>query len=603
MESALWELAGEGAPDDVVSVIARLHEDSPPPPGLTIVARFGLIVTARIRRADLPRVRELVASMKRPQDYAPAPADEGEDEADDDVQPRPSDIRRGSGPPTGRGVVVAHLDWGFDFAHPAFRTADGRTRLLALWDQGGAYDPARPNRYGFGRIYLRDEIDRALATPNPYRALGYRWYTSDRGSGSHGTHTFGISAGGGCDGLPPGLAPDADLVFVDLTTRTRQGPQPLGSSTDLLEGCAFADEIAGERPLVINTSLGRQAGQHDGLTLTETALDHFVSCRAGRAIAMSCGNYYAKSAHAQLTILPGETRRLGLRLAPGSRKAELDLWYPRVDRLVFRLEGPEGLSVGPVGPNERGDLAHGGRPAARLYHRSDDPNNGDNQVSLYVYAAAPPGAWRLSIEGQSVGDGRIHAWVERDPAGASRLAFADPDVDPSATVGTICNGFSTIAVAALRPPFGRTRAGPLLQLRSDARRALQPADPGRPRLQDPERAVAPARRDRRAGRQPDVRHQHGRAACRRGHCPDVRGRPPAALDRRGTGAARRHRRAGAGGQPAQAWSRLSRQRSRGRRRSRRVADTAFGEAAGRGAGPSSAAAASFRAGERNVRVR
>ncbi|HEV2817121.1 MAG TPA: S8 family serine peptidase [Allosphingosinicella sp.] len=459
MESALWELAGEGAPDDEVSVIARLHEDSPPPPGLTIVARFGPIVTARIRRGDLSRVRGLVASMKRPQDYGPAPADEGEDEADEDLQPRPGDIRRGSGPPTGRGVVVAHLDWGFDFAHPAFRKADGRTRLLALWDQGCAYDPARPNRFGFGRIYLRDEIDRALAAPNPYRALGYRWWTSDRGNGSHGTHTFGISAGGGCEGLPPGLAPDADLVFVDLTTRSRQGPQPLGSSTDLLEGCAFADEIAGERPLVINTSLGRQAGQHDGLTLTEYALEHFVTCRAGRAIAMSCGNYYAKSAHAQLTILPGETRRLGLRLAPGSRKAELDLWYPRIDRLAFRLEGPEGLATGLVGPGDRDDLNHGGRPAARLYHRSDDPNNGDNQVSLYVYAAAPPGEWRLSIEGQSVGDGRIHAWVERDPAGASRLAFADPDVDPSATVGTICNGFSTIAVAAYDPHSGGREPG------------------------------------------------------------------------------------------------------------------------------------------------
>jgi subtilisin family serine protease len=459
VESALWELAGEGRPDDEVSVIVRLHEGSSPPPELRVVARFGLIVTARILRRDIADTRNRVASMKRPQAYSPAPILDGADEGAGDLQPGIGDQRRTPGLPTGQGVIVAHLDWGLDFAHPAFRTADGRTRLLALWDQGCAYDPAFPNRYGFGRIYLREEIDRALAASDPHAALGYRWWTSDRGNGSHGTHTLGISAGTAADGLPAGLAPDADLVFVDLTTRTQRGSQPLGSSTDLLEGCDFADWIAGDRPLVINASLGRQAGQHDGLTLTEQALDHFVSCRAGRAIAMSCGNYYGKAAHAQLTILPGEKRRLGLQLALGNRASELDLWYPRADRLSVGIEGPDGVRLRPLAPDERAELLHDGKVVGRLYHRRDDPNNGDNQVSLYFYGQAPAGWWQLEIVGGSVGDGRIHAWVERDPAGTSRLRFVDSDVDPRTTVGTICNGFATLAVAAYDAHSGRREPG------------------------------------------------------------------------------------------------------------------------------------------------
>lgn len=36
---------------------------------------------------------------------------------------------------TGKGVIVAVIDSGIDFAHPDFRNADGTTRILSLWDQ------------------------------------------------------------------------------------------------------------------------------------------------------------------------------------------------------------------------------------------------------------------------------------------------------------------------------------------------------------------------------------------------------------------------------------------------------------------------------------
>src|SRR5262249_44520366 len=195
-----------------------------------------------------------VRSMKRARLYGPTlEPDRGLTDREGEfgeamLDARPSDQRRPDGDlPTGCRIAVAHIDWGVDFAHPDFRTADGKTRLLALWDQSSATDPQRPNRYGYGRIYERSDIDRALATADPYAALDYDPANSDPGGGSHGTNTLSISAGNGRSGGPVGLAPEADLIFVHLSTATAEGPALLGDSVALLEAFDFIPPVPGPR--------------------------------------------------------------------------------------------------------------------------------------------------------------------------------------------------------------------------------------------------------------------------------------------------------------------------------------------------------------------
>src|SRR5262249_14803016 len=151
------------------------------PENVRIVAQFGSIATCRLRRGDIPTVRRQpqVASMKRGvrysrpwpevQDTVPPSADaDGDNTATIDWV----DQRRPEGDlPTGAGTVVSHIDWGLDFCHPDFRNSDGSTRLLALWDQSCEFDPQRPNRYGYGRIYQPADINSALAAADPYTAL------------------------------------------------------------------------------------------------------------------------------------------------------------------------------------------------------------------------------------------------------------------------------------------------------------------------------------------------------------------------------------------------------------------------------------------------
>ena len=367
-----------------------------------------------------------------------------------DLQTGPTDLRRPEGElPDGKGVVVAHIDWGMDFAHPDFRKPDGSTRLLALWDQAAADDPERPNRYGYGRIHSAADIDRALAAPDPYAALGYHPAASDPlGFGSHGTHVISISAGNGGGGGPVGLAPAADLVFVHLSTSTAEGPTLLGNSVAFLEALDFIAKVAGARPCVVNASLGRQCGEHDGLTLTEQGMDAFLRTADGRAICMSTGNYFDRQMHARGLLYPGDSRSLRFVIEDGDPGPhEIDLWYPGADRFGLTLRAPGGS------PEVKGPTSGvvpfvvEGRTVGRLYHRLGDPNNGDNEVTLFLYPGAPRGMWELIVDGIDVADGRYHAWIERS-GGRRHPHFVTEDGDPTCTTGTICNGLWTMAVGA-----------------------------------------------------------------------------------------------------------------------------------------------------------
>lgn len=463
MDPALEELLAEGQPEDEVAVVLRLDGHLPPPAGARIIARFGPIATCRLQRGAIPVVRAApgVLSMKAPRRYLSEPDAEGmaDDSAEaEDVLLRDSDLRRPKDlPETGLGVLVAHIDWGADIAHPDFRHADGRTRFAALWDQGAEADPERLNRYGYGRIHSADDINHALQTDDPYATLGYHPARGKPAGGSHGSHTLGIAAGNGRAGGPAGLAPEATLVFVDLSTLHQLPSAGLGDSAALLEGLDFIAQVAAALgpqgqplPLVVNASLGRQAGQHDGRTLTEQGMDAFLLQTPGRAIVQSTGNYFGRRIHASGLLSPGAEAVLDFRIPNHHPPHELDLWYPAPDRFSVRVCGPAGMAPVLAIPGQMSLLLHEGQPVGRVYHRRSDPNNGDHQVALYLDALAPPGAWVLRLHADDVVDGRFHAWIERGPGGgAAQAAFATDDDSPCCTLGTICNGLRTLAVGAV----------------------------------------------------------------------------------------------------------------------------------------------------------
>lgn len=451
MDPALWELINdsEGHSDDEIEAIIRLDRPDIDLRGVRIISRFGPIATCRLKRNAIRRVHaeDEVQSLKAPRLLGPEPVTEGRGH-----RRLVRDKRAGlEASATGAGVIVGVLDWGCDFDHPDFKSPDGSTRLLAFWDQRGRPPRGQRNKYGYGTIYSRNRIQRALRSRNPYGHLGYHPAVSDsRGSGSHGTHVMGIAAGNGRSGGPKGMAPEADLVFVHLGSTRVKALSNLGDSVGILEAVDFVSRIAGRRPWVINMSVGRHGGPHDGTTLAEMAFDALLRESPGRFIVQSAGNYYKKNVHTAGVIKAGEEKRMRWIVRRSDRTPnELELWYHGSDVYAVGLISPDGKVFPMVELGGQADIRENGQLVGRIYNRSKDPNNFDNHIDLFLYTNATPGAWTILLKANSVVNGTYHAWVERDDRGQSRLGRKRGD--RTFTLGTLANSNLPLVVGAYDP--------------------------------------------------------------------------------------------------------------------------------------------------------
>lgn len=341
----------------------------------------------------------------------------------------------------GEGVIIGIVDNGCDFAHPSFRKSDWKTRLLAIWDQGGALSETSP--FGYGTEHTQDDINRALQTTDPYRTLAY-----DVPRSAHGTHVMDIATGNN------GVAPNADVVFVEITTPIPTDPEEVmrtnfGDSVQLVEAIRYIFDQAGDRPCVVNFSLGTNGGPHDGSNLAEQAIDVMLMQKPNRAAVMAAANSYEDGIHAA-----GSVPRDGFVDFQWELKEfdftdnELEVWYKAGDQFRLEVISPDGVSVASLELGENGKLKNDrGETMMFLAHRKQDPNNGDNVISLFnsPKLGIPKGKWTVRLHGVQVSDGSFHAWIERDDLGQSHFV---PPLDKTHTLGSISCGKKTIAVGS-----------------------------------------------------------------------------------------------------------------------------------------------------------
>lgn len=352
----------------------------------------------------------------------------------------------------GKGVLVGIIDFGCDFAHQNFIDKSGKTRLLKFWDQTAT---TNGNSVPYGRLHLPNDINKALKSTKPYEALGTPLFT-----GSHGTHVMDIAAGNGKGSGAPGVAPAADLLFVQLSTSNIpwDGPDVVGKnfgdSVNLVEAVRYIFDEAGNKPCVINISLGTNGGPHDGSTLVEKAIDAMLQEKPNRAVVIAASNSHDDGIHASGDVHANGTHDLSWIIdANDFTENEMEIWYKGASGLSVEVIDPTGQSLGTVEPDETGQVKDtNGKVQLVISNRLNDPNNHDNVIGVWL-KERNAGNWIVRLINNGSKAVHFHGWIERDDSGQSVFGG---ERDNSHTLGSISCGHKSISVAsydATKPGF------------------------------------------------------------------------------------------------------------------------------------------------------
>ena len=432
----------------MVDVIAKLRQPEQEVDGLIIAQRMGQIVTGTVRADQIEHVRSQVISLKAARKLRATlgrSVREIEAAAEQLQQQLPASL----GGVNGSGVVVGIIDGGCDFAHPNFLLG-GRTRIKFLWDQQGDAATSPPPGFFYGREFNRQALDNALASDT--RAEAYKRLRYDPGFGSHGTYVMDIAAGSGSATNPPGVAPGADIIFVDLSMERLEDHESLGNSRHLLDAIKYVFARAGAQPAVVNVSLNVNGGPHDGSSLVEQGIDQLLSKRKGRAVVIAAGNSRSDRHHVSRQLQAGQSSSLLVEMPEmDTTDNKIDIWYSGEEELEVFLFSPRGVRLGPFPLGKTITINQQDGPAARVYHRKADPNNGDNQIVIrYLVRVAEVGTWRIALRQLGTRPVVIHAWIESDPGANSTFREVLP-TDTACTLGSLACGRFTIAVSAYDP--------------------------------------------------------------------------------------------------------------------------------------------------------
>ena len=385
----------------------------------------------------------------------------------------------------GEGVLVGVIDvQGFDFAHPDFLDAAGRTRFEAIWDQGAKGDGTAPQPYG--RVISKDQMNRALvdapAVGAPATELEPQTQMRPH---SHGTHVASIAAGN------RGIARKARIaaVLVSLGEEDVDPRRSFYDSTRLAHAVNYLVKLAGDLKLelAINISLGTNGHAHDESAPLNRWIDN-VLISSGRSVCVAAGNAGQEKSFGadDYGFVMGRIHTAGRIPAAGLdadiewtvagrgghdySENELGFWFSPQDRLDISVRTPDGTWLGPVRPREfleNRRLADGSFVSIynELYHAS----NGCNYIGVYLtpnYKAMPiigvkAGTWLVRLHGREIRNGNYHGWIERDdprelpgkPGEPAPLAYPSfftekSNVDRS-SVSTLACGQRVVSVANL----------------------------------------------------------------------------------------------------------------------------------------------------------
>ncbi|MCD8152541.1 MAG: S8 family peptidase [Clostridiales bacterium] len=350
---------------------------------------------------------------------------------------------------TGQGVLVGFLDTGIEYTHPAFRYADGSTRIAAIWDQT-AKNGEPPEGFSYGTFYGRKTIDAALASENPAALVP----TVDEYG--HGTFLAGVACGSADAAADfTGAAPMAELLVVkckEAKPYLREYyfvPEdvPCYQENDLMLALSWLLHMADrlQKPLAVCIGMGTAMGNHAG----EDAFSAFCDevGRQRQRVVVTCAGNEANARHHYFRsgLAENDTEAVEIFVGQGVTGFSMECWaaVPEIYRVT--ILSPTGERFAAVG-GMAGSQSHRflfEQTTVTVEYVVSGFGLGSQLICLRFFAPWP-GIWTVELTAALAIEGAFHCWLPQTGLMSGEVFFLQPDPDTM----ILSPGMSASAVSA-----------------------------------------------------------------------------------------------------------------------------------------------------------
>ncbi len=355
----------------------------------------------------------------------------------------------------GEGVLIGIIDTGIDYTHPAFRNADGTTRIQAIWDQTIVSEQFPP-RAMYGTVYLKDAINEALQSNNPLELV------PSVDENGHGTALAGIAAGSEDDANDfSGVVPGAELIVVKLKPAKQNlkdfyfipADAVAYQENDIIWAFRYIVEAATSlnRPVAICVGLGTSMGSHDG----RGALAYLLSIGGsfpGVVAVISAGNEGGSRRHFFSTIGVGEgTVTVEMNVGENETGFTMELWGKAPNTYSIDILSPSGEYIPRITEGlyvSRVIRFIFDRTVIYIDYEMIESSSGD-QVIIMRFQSPAPGIWRFQVYTRGDLEGSFNIWLPVNGFIGKDTYFVQ--ADNYTTITSPGNALVPITVTAYNP--------------------------------------------------------------------------------------------------------------------------------------------------------
>lgn len=344
----------------------------------------------------------------------------------------------------GEGICIAFMDTGINYQHPAFRNADGSSRILSIWDQT-IQTGAPPQDLLYGTEYTREQINEALRSANPLEIVPS---TDEIG---HGTALAGIAAGTPDETAGfAGAAPKSDIIMVKLKPAkqylrdyflTKESAIAY-QEDDCMLALRYLEMKSREvnKPMVICFGLGTNQGGHDGYTPLDDVMS-YLSFLSGIYLVTAAGNEVGRSHHYFGKISkPQETQEVEVVVDEANKGFTMEFWAFAPELYTIGITSPLGERISPLDPRTGASQKISlllDNSVVQIDYETVEFRSGSQLIQLRIENPSV-GNWRFQIVNKRYLNGTFHLWLPITGIGSPYVRFLNPEPDTTVVVPA-CN--------------------------------------------------------------------------------------------------------------------------------------------------------------------